>query len=77
MMKAKVIGYFPVDFTDQATGNHIIGHSVYLVSDISARGGIGEESNKVFLSNWAHPFIGDCSVEMNLKGKIINLTPAK
>lgn len=76
-MKAEVLGYCPVNFTDQKTGNQIVGTSIYIGAPNQRAGSVGLECTKHFLANWSHPFTGPCNVDMNLQGKVIDITPIK
>lgn len=76
-MKAEVIGYRPVDFKDPESGKQITGISVYVVSPMSGNGAVGSECIKHFLSSWAKPFTGSCDLIFNLRGKVIDIVPAK
>lgn len=76
-MKVEVIGYRPVDFKDQESGKQITGISVYVVSPLSGNGAVGSECIKHFLSSWPKPFTGPCDLIFNLRGKVIDIVPAK
>lgn len=76
-MKSEVLGYKHVNFTDQASGRQIVGYSVYLSQPLTEAGSAGVEATKVFLGNWESPFLGKADVDINLKGKVVNITQAK
>ena len=76
-MISEVLGYKPINFKDEASGRQITGYSIFLSEAITTVGGAGVETSKVFLSTWSNPFLGKANVDINLKGKVTNISPLK